>query len=147
MNESAGVRLLGPDDAAVLDNLVTDVFDGPVQPALVQEFLNDSRHHLAVAVLDGQVIGMASGVHYLHPDKPNAFWINEIGVAPAHQTQGIGRALMERLLEHAKALGCGEAWLAVDADNAGARQFYAALGGQEKAVISVTFKLEVKSEQ
>ncbi len=102
MNESVGVRLLGPDDAAVLDNLVTDVFDGPVQPALVQEFLNDSRHHLAVAVLDGQVIGMASGVHYLHPDKPNAFWINEIGVAPAYQTQGIGRALMKRLLGKAE---------------------------------------------
>jgi GNAT superfamily N-acetyltransferase len=107
MREAVIARLLGPGDATALDNVAADVFEDPIQPQFVKEFLNDSRHHLEVAVLDGPVIGMATGVHYLHPDKPNAFWINETGIASTHQTQGIGRPLMKRLLEHAKALGCG----------------------------------------
>ena len=60
------------------------------------EFLADSRHHLAVAVDEGRVVGMASAVHYVHPDKPPELWINEVGVAPTHRGLGIGRAPARR---------------------------------------------------
>ena len=49
MDESIVVSLLGPDDAAVLDDVAPDVFDHPVRPDLVDEFLRDPRHHLVAA--------------------------------------------------------------------------------------------------
>src|SRR5687767_10205541 len=44
------VRMLGPEDATVLDRVATHVFDGPVKADLVREFLHDPRHHIAVAI-------------------------------------------------------------------------------------------------
>jgi hypothetical protein len=40
------VRVLGPDDEAVLMNVAPDVFDGPIDPVLKREFLHDPRHHI-----------------------------------------------------------------------------------------------------
>ena len=56
-------------------------------------------------------MGFASGVDYIHPDKPREFWINEVGVAPSHRDRGLGKAVLRTLLDHARALGCREAWV------------------------------------
>ena len=125
------VRILQARDAALLDHVAPDVFDGAVDPRLVAEFLDDARHHLAVAIDDGQVIGFASGVHYVHPDKPAELWINEVGVAPDHQGHGIGKAVIRALLDHAKQLGCGEAWVLTNRSNHAALRLYASVGGEE----------------
>ena len=114
---NAEIRILKSGDEAVLNNVARDVFDNALEPALVAEFLRDERHHLAVAIEDGQVVGFASGVHYVHPDKPPELWINEVGVAPSHYRRGIGNAIMRALLQHAKALGCKEAWVLTDRSN------------------------------
>ncbi len=99
-------RILRAGDAAVLDRVADDVFDGQVQPALAREFLGDERHHLAVAIDDGIVVGFASGVHYVHPDKPAELWINEVGVAPTHLRRGLAQALLRMLFDAGRALGC-----------------------------------------
>jgi ribosomal protein S18 acetylase RimI-like enzyme len=126
------IRLLGPDDGPVLDRVAPDVFDGPVDPYWTAEFLADPRHHIAVA-LDGDdgdlVVGMASGVHYVHPDKPPQMFINEVGVAPSHHRQGIGRRVVEALLERARERGCTEAWVLTAEGNAPAQNLYASSGG------------------
>lgn len=59
--DDVAIRLLGPDDAGVLERVAEDVFDGPVDPRWTAEFLADARHELAVALDDGVVVGMASG--------------------------------------------------------------------------------------
>jgi GNAT superfamily N-acetyltransferase len=137
------VRVLGPDDGAVLQQVAPDVFDFPVDGALTAEFLADPRHHLAVALDDGQVVAMASALHYVHPDKPAELWINEVAVAPTHHNRGIGRQVMLALLAHARALGCREAWVLTGFGNAAARRMYAAAGGIEdpEAPLMITFPL------
>lgn len=135
------IRLLSPTDAAVLDCVAPGVFDEAIDPCWTAEFLADPRHHLVVALLDGQVIGMASAVHYVHPDKPPELWVNEVGVAPAYQRQGIGKQLMQALFAHGQTLGCREAWLGTEETNAAARRLYAAVGGQEEPMVYVTFQL------
>ena len=70
------IRLLGPGESAVLDRVADCVFDNPVDPRWAAEFFADPRHHLAVALDGGVVIGMASAVHYVHPDKPPQLWVN-----------------------------------------------------------------------
>lgn len=140
---SVTVRVLGPDDREVLAKVADDVFDHPVDPRWSAEFLADPRHHLAVAIADGVVVGMASGVHYVHPDKPPELWVNEVGVAPTHRNQGIGRRLLAALFDRGKEVGCATAWLGTEVDNAAARRLYAAAGGTEDAepFVMVTFSL------
>jgi ribosomal protein S18 acetylase RimI-like enzyme len=137
------VRLLGPDDGAVLDCVADEVFDGPINARWAAEFLADARHHLAVAVEGDRVVGFASGVHYVHPDKPPELWVNEVGVAPAFQGRGVGLRLLAALFTRGRELGCAQAWVATERSNAPARRLYAAAGGAEESedTVVVTFRL------
>jgi len=135
------IRILGPEDASLLERVAPDVFDNEVDPHWTAEFLADTRHHLAVAVAGDQVVGMASAVHYVHPDKAPELWVNEVGVAPTHQGMGIGRQLLEALFERARALGCRGAWLGTEWENIPARRLYAAVGGTESPMVMVSFRL------
>jgi aminoglycoside 6'-N-acetyltransferase I len=135
------IRLLGPNDASVLNNVASGVFDNVVSPRWTAEFLTDPRHHMAVALVGVKVVGMASAIHYVHPDKGPELWINEVGVAPAYQRQGIGKKLVVALLSQARALGCTEAWLGTEESNTAARRLYAAVGGVEEAMVYVTIDL------
>src|SRR3712207_5324777 len=135
------IRILGADEASVLDRVAPDVFDNGVDARWAAEFVADPRHHLAVALDDGVVVGMASGVHYVHPDKPPELWVNEVGVAPSHQRQGVGRALLEALFARGRELGCHEAWVLTDDANDAARGLYAAVGGEETPVVMFSFRL------
>jgi ribosomal protein S18 acetylase RimI-like enzyme len=136
---SLETRILGSRDQAVLANVAPGVFDAAIDPQLLEEFLGDHRHHLAVALDRGQVIGFASGVHYVHPDKPAELWINEVGVSPSHQGRGVGKAVVRALLAHAERLGCEEAWVLTDDANTAAIRLYAAVGGKADPVPSVMF--------
>jgi len=111
-------------------NVADGVFDDGLDAAATRTFLDDPRHHLAVAIDDALVVGFASGVHYVHPDKPcPELWINEVGVADAYQGRGIGKLLMQALLDRARGLGCREAWVLTDRDNAPAVRLYESAGG------------------
>jgi ribosomal protein S18 acetylase RimI-like enzyme len=142
MNETPIIRLLGPRDIAVLGNVAEDVFDEDINPRWTVEFLNDPRHHMVVALLGNQVIGMASAVHYVHPDKPPEMWVNEIGVAPPYRQRGIGRQLVAALFARGRELGCKEAWLGTEESNTAARRLYASAGGVEEIMVYVTFQLD-----
>jgi GNAT superfamily N-acetyltransferase len=142
MDQTPTIRLLRPDDAAVLANVADDVFDQDINPRWTAEFLNDPRHHMVVALLGNQVIGMASAVHYVHPDKPPEMWVNEVSVAPPHRQRGIGRQLVAALFSRGRELGCKEAWLGTEELNAAARRLYASVGGVEQSMVYVTFDLQ-----
>jgi len=137
------VRLLGPDDRSVLNRVADGVFDSGIDAKLAEEFLSDPRHHLAVAIADGEVIGFASGVHYVHPDKPAELWINEVGVAAGQQGRGVGTAVVRALLEHGRRLGCREAWVLTDRTNDAAMRLYASAGGREAPGETVMFEFNL----
>lgn len=144
---SVALRVLGHGDAAVLHDVAPGVFDNPVDPRLTAEFLADPRHHLVVALDGTLVVGFASGVHYVHPDKPPELFVNEVGVAPAYQRRGIGRLVLRALLERARALGCTEAWLGTEVSNTAARALYAALGGEEDSEPFLLYTFTLAGEQ
>lgn len=134
------VRILTQVDASLLEHVAPDVFDEPIDANWSAEFLADSRHHLAVAIDEGTVIGMASGVHYVHPDKPPELWINEVGVAETHRRRGIARRLLEALFERGRGLGCSEAWVLADQSNATARRLYESAGGRAAPEPAIMFE-------
>jgi aminoglycoside 6'-N-acetyltransferase I len=126
------IRILQAGEEAVLERIADEVFDDPIDPRAAVEFLADPRHHIAVALAEGVVVGFASGVHTIHPDKPHPeFWINEVGVSPAFQRRGLGKALMRALLARARELGCREAWVLTERDNSPAMRLYQSLSGEE----------------
>lgn len=138
------IRLLGRGEAHVLDHVAPEVFDKPVVPRLRDEFLADARHHLVVAIDAGVVVGFASGVHYVHPDKPAELWIGELAVTPALQRHGVGRRLLGALIDHARALGCVEAWVLTEPYNQAAVALYASTGMVRTAADPVMFTVELK---
>ncbi len=137
------LRILSAADAAVLERVAPEVFDEAIDARAAALFLADPRHHLAVARDLGVVVGFASGVHYFHPDKPvPELFINEVGVAPEYQGQGVGKALLRCLLRHGAELGCGQAWVLTDHDNLAARRVYQASGGTPSEHVMYSIPLQ-----
>jgi aminoglycoside 6'-N-acetyltransferase I len=141
------IRVLGHDEAAVLDNVADDVFDHAIHPRWCAEFFGDPRHHLVVALDDDLVVGMASGVHYVHPDKAPQLFINEVAVAATHHNQGIGRHLVATLVAHGEAIGCNEAWVLTSPDNEPAKRMYRAAGAIAEEELSVMFTYHTRPRQ
>jgi ribosomal protein S18 acetylase RimI-like enzyme len=137
------VRLLGPDDVALLEEAPPGVFDRPVRSELAREFLEDPRHHLAAAIHEGRIVGFASAVHYVHPDKDPEIWINEVAVAPTHRGRGVGKRLLLTLLEVAARLDCRGAWVLTRSDNPEAPLLFASLGGIRASTDSIMFSFAV----
>ena len=125
------IKVLHRDDGAVLTKVAAEVFDKPIDPKLAADFLADPRHHIAVAVDDGLVVGFASAVHYIHPDKPPELWINEVALAPAYRRRGLGKAVLKALFEVGRALDCTGAWVLTDRENVAAMALYSSVGGTE----------------
>ena len=136
------LRRLGPPDDAVLARVADDVFDHPVDATWTRAFLADARHHLIVALVDDVVVGMVTAVDYVHPDKAPQLWINELGVASTHRRRGIGRLLLDAMLAHARRLGCTEAWLGTEHDNAPARALYESAGARPESFVLYAYPLE-----
>ena len=125
------VKVLQRGDDAVLTNVAAGVFDNPIDPELTAEFLADQRHHIAVAIDDGLVVGFASAIHYIHPDKPPELWVNEVAIAPTYRRRGLGRAVLKALFDLSRALHCRAAWVITDRSNRAAMALYLSAGGTE----------------
>ena len=55
-------------------------------------------------------------------------WLDELYVVPAHRGRGVGEALLQRALEHARGAGCRAVELEVDAGHARAEHLYVRAG-------------------
>lgn len=136
------VRILHAGDENLLANAADDVFDHAVHPSTAAKFLADPRHHIAVAIDAGKVVGFASGVHYFHPDKPvPELFVDEVGVAPSHQGRGLGKAVVNALLQRGRELGCSQAWVLTDRDNTAAMRLYTSCGGKDSDQVMLEFDL------
>lgn len=127
-------------EASDLDAMIAvgdDVFDEAIKPDRALEFIQDQRHHLFLAYLDSKIIGMASAIHYVHPDKDPALFIMEAGVVEEHQNRGIGRTLIRKMVEHGRKLNCQDIWVATEQTNIAARKTYKAAGAKEDDELAV----------
>lgn len=134
------VELLTATNRGLLDRVADGVFDHPVRAEHLDAFLANPAQHLALAVADGRVVGMASGIVHAHPDKAPQLFVAEVGTADAFRRGGVAAAVIDALLRRGRELGCREAWVATEAGNAPARALYRALGGVEDgehAVVAV----------
>jgi ribosomal protein S18 acetylase RimI-like enzyme len=133
------VMLLTAMDISVLERVEADVFDNPVQLQLASRYLSNPDNLLAVAVQQNVVVGMASAMAYVHPDKPAQLFINEVGVCERCRRQGLGKRLLHALLERGKIMGCAEAWVVTEESNFAARALYGAAKGTEEEGRAVVY--------
>ncbi len=137
MSDTITLRHLGPDDLDVLLGVADGLFDHPIRRDQAVAFLTDPLHEIVLAFDDDVAVGMATGVIMLHPDKPPAFFVSEVGIRDAFQRRGIGKQVTAKLMEIARARGCEGIWLATEADNMAARALYNALEARETGDIVV----------
>jgi ribosomal protein S18 acetylase RimI-like enzyme len=138
------LRALRAGDEDVLTRVADGVFDERVKPELAREFLAEPRFRMVVALDGDTVVGMATGLIHMHPDKGPEFFVKEVGVGDAWLRQGIGKRLMRAILAEAKAAGCHEAWLGTETDNTGALALYRSVMGEadtEEPMVVFTFRL------
>lgn len=94
------------------------------EAAFVRELA--ARHNRYVAArVDGTLVGYA-GISRLGRTPPFEYEIHTVGVDPAHQGRGIGREMMNRLLEFAR--DDATIFLEVRTDNEPALELYRSLG-------------------
>ena len=141
--DSLEIKIATIDDLDTICSASTEIFDNEVIPEITEEFLRDPRHHIALALVKDEIVGMTSAFHYIHPDKQPEMFINEAGVAPSFRNQGIGRRLVQAMCEHAKTLGCKSAWLGTETENLAARKAYEAAGGKLSEEPFVMYEFEI----
>ncbi|MEO0498414.1 MAG: GNAT family N-acetyltransferase [Pseudomonadota bacterium] len=103
-----------------------ELFDHPINDRWLDNFVASSTHHMALAIADGQLIGFASGVTHLNPDKPTELYLSELSVLPDHRLKGIGSSLVRVALDWAKSAHYAGVWVLTDADNYAAQATYGA---------------------
>ena len=111
------IRQVKPGDVALFDRVAEAVFDEPVDPSRLAAYLAQPGHHMLVALRAGEVVAQVAAVIHRHPDKATELYIDEVGVTPALQRQGIARAMLDQMFELGRALGCEEAWVGTETDN------------------------------
>ena len=91
------------------------------------------RAVLLVAELDGALAGFVTGnAIYDSMRAADAFFLNDLYVAPEARRRGAGRALVSRLAALAKERGALCLWWGVDLGDDEALRFYEALGAADE---------------
>jgi GNAT superfamily N-acetyltransferase len=119
------------DDRAAWESLFRAYIDfyGRSEPQSMydrawEEFARDERLHALVAKADGQVVGI---VHFLeHPSTSSAdvCYLQDLFTTPLARGQGVGRALIEAVADHAQELGCARLYWQTQTTNTVARRLY-----------------------
>ena len=118
------IRRLYAGDDALVKRIAEDVFDEPVRPDRLSSYLASPGHFMIVALADGLVVGQCAAVIHRHPDKVSELYIDEVGVSPTLQRQGIARKMLDAMFALGREHGCGEAWVGTEPDNVAARALY-----------------------
>ena len=122
------VRLLEPGDEGVMVGYDKDAFDAEVTPAQLTAYLAAPLHKMAVAVVDGVVVGQARAVLHVQPDEPLGLYLDNLGVAETHKRKGLATAMVAALKRWGQAKGAQSFWVATESDNEEGLGFYRALG-------------------
>lgn len=124
------VRDFQKQDAPAVARLILQLTKNIVEPEnltpRIAKIADDPRLRAIVAEKDGQVVGFTELSPYVIPSKGLVAMVEEVVVDSEARGQGIGRLLMENILELAKELGCRQVKLT--AANFVAQKLYESLG-------------------
>jgi putative acetyltransferase len=132
------VREQGPQDSAAVRQLLSRAFRDQGEVADLAEALALRGTHASVALVaeqEGTVVGHVQlSAGWIDADQRlvDVLVLSPLGVEPAHQRRGIGRALCQAALEHARDVGIPAVFLEGDP------RYYARLGWQRASTKGFT---------
>jgi ribosomal protein S18 acetylase RimI-like enzyme len=98
--------------------------------------------NVLVAELDGAIAGWGKMEHPTPlPSSDHVWHVTGLAVDPAREGRGVGRALMEALIDEARARGGRRMTLRVFAPNERARRLYERLGFEVEGVLRDEFQV------
>ena len=91
-----------------------------------QRFLDPAeRMHAAVAEQGGSVVGMTHFTEHRSTGSPiDVVYLQDLFTAEAARGRGVGRALVEHVYAHARAMGSGRVHWLTNRDNTAAQRLY-----------------------
>ncbi|MCC6474486.1 MAG: GNAT family N-acetyltransferase [Burkholderiales bacterium] len=132
--QNVSLRLARPGDAGVVAALSRDLIESGLgwswSPERVARAMRDRNTVTLIASERGKLV--AFGIMYFGDEHAH---LSLLAVRPSHQRQGVGRRMLEWLLQSALTAGIASIHLELRAANHGARRFYRALGFVETAYI------------
>jgi len=135
MTEDIEVRLMGPEDEALILSPAEGLFDNPPDPEQTRAFLASALCEMVAARLGDRILSFASGTILLHPDKRPSMFINEVGTREDWQRHGLASRVTQALVDHARAVGCDGVWPGTEPDNTPARGRCRKLGAEERGFV------------
>jgi len=101
------------------------VFDAEKQEQGLKLLLNADNAHVAVANIDNQVVGMATGQLLISTaEGAQTLLIEDVVIAPHYQRRGLGRLLLQATADWALSFGAQRMQLLADKNNTKALAFY-----------------------
>ena len=124
------VRLLAEDDADVGVRIALDFSGGVVSEEHVLRFLRNKANLLFAAFADVEIAGFLTA-HRLDrfKDLRKQIFIYEVDVAPGWRRKGVGRRLMDAVLETARIESSDEVFVLTSHSNTAAKRLYESVGG------------------
>ena len=128
------VRLLA-SNIEVLNAVAEDVFDGDIVLAQALAYAAAPGHLMLLAIDCDIVVGQIAAVIHHRIDQPSELYIDNLGVTPSRQRQGIARKLLDGVAGLGRSMGCAEAWVVTNTGNFAARALYAERAEVETVVM------------
>lgn len=127
-------------DLATLAELFASAYEGYPLPVHMDEAIlgmmvecyDESLADSVVLEVDGLPAALA-----LLAVRPPHGWVGGMGVVAAHRRRGLGRVVMQALIERARARGLSELWLEVLEMNEAAHALYRSLGFRDVRAVDV----------
>ena len=135
------LKRMQPGDDLDFTDIAPDVFDEPIDLDRLAAYLSEPGHLMILAFEDERVVGQCAAVIHRHPDKATELYVDEVGTASTHLRQGIATSMLEAMFDWGRELGCREAWLGTELDNAAANALYKKAGGTGETMAYYEFEL------
>ncbi len=90
------------------------------------------------------LLGIASGRFEIKPYAHERWlYVDEVDVCANHRQKGVGKAIMQKLIEVAEEADCEEVWLGTEVDNQPANALYLSLEPDDVAsVVGYTYEMQ-----
>ena len=135
MNQAATtLRIASPRDAQAIAEMSRDLIESGLgwryDAAKIQRAMRNRETAVIAACGRASLIGF--GIMDFGDERAHLVLL---AVQPAHRLRGIGRSLVDWLMESARTAGTASVHLELRADNEAARRFYRALGFSETVLM------------
>lgn len=138
------ITRITPANTDLLAQVDPEVFDHPLSADRLAAFVAEARHLLVIARKGALVVGQIRAMVHLQPDGPAQLYIDNLGVAPQVQRQGIALSLLHAAFLWGQDRDCAEAWVATEPDNLPARAIYARMQAEPEAAMAF-FLLDIRA--